>query len=224
MDVAAARRVAQPGWLNVKTVLGLLLFAAAFAGGQRILTQAAETTPAVAVVRDIPQDATLGPDDVRIVDVNLPQDLLGRYAQTIEAIEGSVITRPLRAGELVPIGWVSDDPARPYERSMTIPVAPEHAVGGDLAAGDRVDVFATFDSGDVRARTIPLARGVEVLSVVTAGGLVDEEAAVGVTVSVERNLATSLAFAVRAGEVDLAKVNAAVGEEIGGPVRAEDFQ
>jgi Flp pilus assembly protein CpaB len=224
MDVAVARRVSQPGWLNVKTVLGLLLFAAAFAGGQRILTTAAETSRVLAVTRDIPQDATLTEQDVRFVDVKLPSDLLGHYVSTVEAIDGAIMTRPLRAGELVPSGWVADEPARPLGRSMTIPVPPEHAVGGDLSAGDRVDVFATFDSGDVRARTIPLARGLEVTSVVTAGGLVADEAAVGVTVLVERSQATSLAFAIRAGEVDLAKVNAAVGEKVGQPARSEDFQ
>jgi Flp pilus assembly protein CpaB len=224
MDIAAARRVSQPGWLNVKTVLGVLLFAVAFAGGQRILTSAAQTTAVLAVVRDIPQDSTITSDDVRFVDVKLPSDLLGHYARSLEVVDGATVTRALRAGELLPTGWVANQPAYPMQRSMTIPVAPEHALGGELSPGDRVDVFATFDSGDVRARTIPLARGLEVTSVVTAGGLVDEEAAVGVTVLVDRSLATSLAFAVRAGEVDLAKVNGAVGKELGSPVRSEDFR
>lgn len=108
---------------------------------------------------------------------------------------------------------------------MTIPVTPEHAVGGRLRAGDRVDVYATFDSGDDRARTSLLVRGVEVLDVVETGGLVaGEESVVGLTVAVTPSEAARLAFAIRTAELDVALVAGAAGDEGSGTVTAEDFR
>jgi Flp pilus assembly protein CpaB len=89
---------------------------------------------------------------------------------------------------------------------MTIPVSPEHAVGGALRPGDTVDVFVSYNPGDLRAITKLVLDDAQIVDLVTAGGLVvGEKAVVGVTVSVDRDAAKEVAFAIRNGEIDLAR-------------------
>ncbi len=139
-------------------------------------------------------------------------------------LEGAILTRAVGAGELIAADWISSTESA-ASRSMTIPVAPEHAVGGDLRPGDRIDVYATFDPGDIRAKTSLLLRGAEVLEVVTAGGLtLGEDALVGITVAISPEDSARVAFAVRTAEIDIVRVVGAVGTTGTETVRAEDFE
>ncbi|MPZ69243.1 MAG: hypothetical protein GEU71_06890 [Actinobacteria bacterium] len=224
MDVAVTRRHARGSWVNVRTALGLILFCAALIAGQRMLEGAQTTVPVWSTVRDLPQDHVLGPGDIELVEAKLPASVLTRYVPAEQAIVGSILTRAVGVGELIAADWVSaaDSGA---SRSMTIPVAPEHAVGGDLRPGDRIDVYATFDPGDIRAKTSLLLRGAEVLQVVTAGGLtLGDEALVGVTVGISPEDSARVAFAVRTAEIDIVRVVGAVGTVGTETVRAEDFE
>lgn len=207
MDVAVARRLARPAWLNVRTVLGLLLFAVAIMGGQRVLAGAEHTVEVWVAARDLAQDTRLSAADLEVADVRLTPDLLDRYATAADSLEGDWVMRPVGAGELISTRWTAPA-ATPGGSSMSIPVAPEHAVGGALHAGDRIDVYATYDPGDSRARTSAVVRDAAVLSVVTAGGLVvDEESLVGVTIRVDSAEAARIAFAIRTAEIDVVRLD-----------------
>lgn len=224
MDVPEARRASAPSWLNARTMLGLFLFCAAVLGGQRLIESSSSTTLVWAAARDLPQDATLTSQDLRPVEVRLPAEQLSQYVASSSALDGSILSRALLEGELIHSGWLVDTQTQGQGRSMTIPVAPEHAVGGDLRAGDRVDIYATFDPGDARARTTLLARDIEIVDVVTAGGFaIEEEALVGVTVSVSPVEVTRLAFAIRTGEIDLVRITADAAAPATETVRAGDF-
>ncbi len=208
MQVAAARRVATPSWVNIRTVLGLLLFAAALLAGQKILARADVTVSIWAAARDLPRDTVLQDTDLQPVEVKLPGSVMSRYYSTERDLSGTVLAAPVRAGELVPAEWIEDGESAQAGRSMTVPVTSEHAVGDELRAGDRVDIFATFNPGDLRARTVQVARAVEVVDEVTTGGIVSgEDTTVGVTVAVTPLEARNLAYAIRTAELDLAKVH-----------------
>lgn len=224
MDVPYARRVSRPTWVNARTVGGVLLFCLAFLAGRQVLDAQRETVLVWAAAHDVPPDTVLGADDLRLVEARLPSPQLSHYVVGESSLEGMIVTRALRAGELIPGNWVAPAAPSGTDRTMTIPVAIEHANGGVLAPGDRIDVFATFDAGDPRARTQMLLRAVEVHDVVTAGGLVEDEAVVGVTVSVTAEEAGRLAFAIRTGDIDVARVIGAGGSGIPNAVRAEDFE
>lgn len=224
MDVPAAHRLAGPRWANLRTILGLTLFAGALFIGQGILEGAKTTVGVWTAARDLRQDETLGNGALVRAEVKLPPDVAAAYAGAAEDLEGAVLTRPVVAGELIPRAWIATGAAASAGRSMTIPVTPEHAVGGRLRPGDRVDVYATFDSGDVRARTSVLVRAVEVLDVVETGGLVvGEESVVGLTVAVTPSEAARLAFAIRTAELDVALVSGAADDAGETTVRSEDF-
>lgn len=224
MDVPAARRLETPIWLNGRTVLGLLLFCAAVLGGQRLIERSAATTLVWSAAHDLPQDALLSARDLKPVEIRLPDDLAARYMDSGISIEGSTITRAVLAGELIHSGWLSDAATGGEGRSITLPVTPEHAVGGDLRSGDRVDIYATFDPGDARARTTLLARDVQIIEVVTAGGFaLEEEALVGLTVSVSPDEAARLAFAIRTAELDVVRITGDAASATTTTVRAGDF-
>lgn len=190
-----------------------MLFALAFLAGQRILQGAENTVEVWAAARDLPSDSELSQSDVEVVDVRMPADLLDRYISASSRVDGDVLTVPVRAGELIPQGWIASEAVAQRGRSMTIPVTPEHAVGGDLRPGDRLDVYATFDAQDIRARTTVVARSVPVLKTVSTGGIVTgEQATIGVTVSVTPQEASRLAYAIRAGEIDIARVDSRSGD------------
>lgn len=223
MDVPHAQRVARPTWINVRTVLGLLLFTLAFLAGLRVLQSADSTVAVWSASRDLAPHTTLGPGDLELVDVGLSGEMLSRYAAGAEPA-GAVLTRALRAGELIPAAALAEVPSATAARSMTIPVSPEHANGGRLQPGDRIDVVATFNAGDERARSVMLLSAAEVLDVVTTGGLVvNEQSAVGVTVAVSPEDAVRVAYAIRSAAIDIAKVTGEVGTVDPSPVTIGNF-
>jgi Flp pilus assembly protein CpaB len=217
MDVPAARQIIRPAWLNARTVFGLLLMLIAFAGGQRILADARTTVAYWSATRDLPRGAEVGADDLAITHVQLPHDVAARYVPASEVLDGMKLDRAVAAGELMPSAWLSRAATGPG-REMTIPVPPEHAVGGALGVGDTVDVYATFAPEGAEARTTLIARGIEVVGGVEAGGLVlNEEAKIGITVAVSPEEVTRLAFAIRTGELDVVRV---VGTDDRAPARS----
>lgn len=224
VDLPQARRLARAKWVNARTILGLVLFAMSLVIGRSVLEGARTTVQVWAAARDLRQDEPLTRADLIAAHVKLPSDVAASYAAADADLEGAVLLRPLLAGELIPAGWLSTGPAATTGRSMTIPVTPEHAVGGGLRPGDRVDVYATFEAGSDRVRTSLLVRDVSVLDVVEAGGLVaGEESVVGLTVAVSPAEAARLAFAIRTAELDIARV-AGPGTDPGPvTVTAEDF-
>lgn len=225
MDVARARRVGRPAWVNLRTVLGLLLFGVALLAGNRLLAVEAESQEIWVATRDLAEGTVLAPGDVEPAAVDLPARVAPAYAPATVPVLGDVLTRPLRAGELVSAGWLASSNDSGSARSITIPVEAAHAVGGALQPGDRVDVFVTFDPENVRARTLLVARAVEVQSVVkTSGVAFGETALVGLTLSVSPEQASRLAFAIRAGLIDIARVDgSATAASKTATVRAGDF-
>jgi Flp pilus assembly protein CpaB len=205
VDVPVARRLERPTWINVRTLLGLTLFIVALLAGQRILATGATTTPIWSAATNLPAGVPLDPGDLVSTAVNLPADVTARYAGTNSDLTGLVLTRAIGAGELIPADAIAQA-AGADQVEMTIPVSPEHAVGGALRAGDTVDVFVSYNPGDLRAITKLVLDDAQIIDLVTAGGLVvGEKAVVGVTVSVDRDAAKEVAFAIRNGEIDLAR-------------------
>ena len=225
MDVPVAGRLARPAWVNLRSLLGALLFLLAFAGGQKILNEAKETTTVWTAARDLAVNTPLRRDDFKLAEVRLPDFLRSRYATGARDLAGRYLARPVAAGELVPTGWLVSAATRERGSAISIPVTPDHAVGGYLGPGDRIDVLATFDAADVRARTETILAAAEVLDVVRAGGLVTgDEAPVGVLVAVSPPEASRLAFAIRSAEIDIVRLDGGRGSRAGTMIRAEEFE
>ncbi len=112
---------------------------------------------------------------------------------------GRIVSAPLAAGDLV-VESLLNLPAAPSElRSFSIPVAPAHAVGGDVSVGDIVDVIATVDGV---ARYVAI--GAPVLSVPST----ERRGLAGpgdffVVVAVDADTALILAGAIESSAIDL---------------------
>lgn len=222
MDVAVRSRLDRPAWINIRTVTGLLIFALAFTAGQRMLATSKTTTTVWAAARDLPTGTVVGPDDLVPAEARLDASTGGIYLDGGTTVVGSVVTRPLSRGELIPASSLA--PEGVDGRVITVPVAPEHAVGGELAPGDRVDIIATFQADGRRARSLVVARAVEITSTVTMGGLVGGEGdLLGVTVLVDPADAPRLAFAARVAEIDVVKIVGAGSEMTPEAVTGRDF-
>jgi Flp pilus assembly protein CpaB len=224
VDVPQARHVVRPAWINLRTVLGVLLFSVAFLAGQRLLTSAQDDVSVWTAATDLASGTSLGPGQLEMAEVRLSPDLMNRYVSAGSDVDGYVLNRPVAAGELIPSDALVEA-GGVTGHSMTVPVTPEHANGGALHPGDRVVVYASLDVGEPTARTIPVAQEVEVLDVVTVGGLVaDEQQIAAVTVAVSEEDAGRLTFAARNGELDIVLVTGGAKPADGAAtVRAEDF-
>lgn len=222
MEVAVARRQAKASWLNGRTVLGVALFAVSLMAGQRMLAGADDMRTAWVAARDLPSETVLTPGDLEPIEVRIGGGAAA-YPSSPASLEGHILTRPVAAGELIPSTSVTSSASG--ARAITVPVTPDHAVGGALSAGDKVDVFATFGSGDVRAQTSLLLRSAEVTDVVRTGaiGLSGADSIIGVTVLIDEGDAARVAFAIRTGEIDIVKVLGGGDSGSGEPVSAEDF-
>lgn len=224
MDVAVARRVERPGWLNLRTVLGGVLFGIAFFSGWQVIAAADAGYRVWAAGADLPSGTRLRGADLQLVEVGLAPEQLAHYVSGNVRLEGATLLQPVRAGHLLASTWVADADLAGTWRVITIPIAADHAVGGALRRGDRVDVFASVDAGRRGARTTLLVGGAEIEDLVRAGGLVmGEDSLAGVTVRVSPEDAARLAFAIRTAEIDVARVEGEGTETSLAPIRGTDL-
>ena len=92
---------------------------------------------------------------------------------------------------------------------MSIPIDAEHAVGGDLGAGDRIDLILVGDDGPEYVMS-----GAEVLSVSADGEL--GALSVGdfyLVVAVDREQALGVAAAIRDGRIEVVRSTGIVESE-----------
>lgn len=83
------------------------------------------------------------------------------FASTSQLIDG-VMLGPVAEGEVIQRSAVLQDTSQQRLRQFSFPVDRERALNGDLRAGERVDILATFGSGS-EATTTVLARNALIL-------------------------------------------------------------
>lgn len=207
MRIAEARPLgSRPDWLNLRTTLGLVLFLMSLLAGSAVLRSAEAGVAVWAAGRDLPEGESLSTSDLEIVTVRLPDEQLASYLGSATPLDGPVLLRPLRQGELVPAAWVTDDDVG-SSRSIAVPLTADHAVGGALKPGDRVDVFATLRSPRGVAKTTLLIGDAQVEGLLRSDEMVmGGDTFAGITLSVPPDDAAKLAFAVRTADIDVVKV------------------
>jgi len=144
--------------------------------------RAADHRVEVAVAaRDLRPDAVLTADDIQwtrvAIDSGIERTLIRR--SDVDRVVGSVASARIRPGDLISRRILVRSSGPHRLRSLGIPVTPEHAVGGDVQTGDRIDVLGTDADHaglvvanlrvlDVRHRSSALGGGDEKLTVVVA--------------------------------------------------------
>jgi Flp pilus assembly protein CpaB len=140
--------------------------------------------------------------------VQAPERLLRTFVrpQHIRSLSGDIATSTIGSGEAIVRRQFRPRAARDGLRSMSIPIDPARAVGGRLAAGDRVDVLNAFD------REVSIIVGdAEVLAVDAKGrgGIGETSSPFTVTIAVDARQSQLLAAAIADGEISIARTTGA---------------
>ena len=184
--------------------VGVLLVAVSVLGGLRLSGANSSNISVVSFARSFASGHQLEMGDLIVRSVSVDSDVESTLIRSTEQrrIIGRVLARSVQGGGLV----VKSDLGHTdgSVREITVPVTPEHALGGDVVPGEIVDVLATFDGGGDTARTILVSSRAEVVSAVRpeqvfggAGGVT------ALTLAVPNDDAMFIVFAMRTGEIDI---------------------
>jgi hypothetical protein len=209
-----ANRLATPGWLDARLVLGVLLVLVSVVVGARVLSSADRSQTVWGAKHDLAPGAQLGADDLIRIRVRLFGDDTKRYISGRgPGPVGYLLRRGVGAGELLPfqaLGKPGDDV---QFRHVTVPVERGH-LPPDLAEDSQVDVYVSPERkagatpaapSDVAPRLV--VRNVTVLqrprvSSFAGGGTSDE----AVVLLVRPADVTLLLAAMSEGRIDLVGV------------------
>ncbi len=108
----------------------------------------------VVVASDLAPGERIGPGDLRLEPIDLPDDVAGQAFASTDGLVGGVAIGPLASGQLLQAGDLlgpnaGQPPDDPAWREVSFLVPDDHALGGRLRSGERVDLIATYeDAGD----------------------------------------------------------------------------
>lgn len=202
------------GWRPSAThVLIAVVVILAFVLNLLVLQDRSATTFVAIAERPLTVGALFDPDDVRLAPVDASfEGIASLVTETqLEDYEGWVVARSVGADAAVAIGDLAAPGVESGLRSMSLPVPVEHAAGGSLVAGDRVDVVSV-----VEGVAQFIATGLEVVSVSETGaGTIGSVTSHHVVVAVEAEDALRLAEALDADSMELLRSTGAT--ELGEP-------
>lgn len=196
--------------VDVRLAVGVVLVAVSVAGGLRLAALGDDTVAVVVAARDLPANHVVTDGDLTTVRIQASDAVLDPLVAggRIASLEGRVLLGPVAEGGLVDRRFVGSA-ARP-EREITIPITPEHALGGALRTGERVDVLASFGKGTGDARTLTVVTGAEVVATVREEGFLGHDGKLSaLTLAVPPDDVVFLAFASRNGELDVVRATGA---------------
>jgi len=205
----ARRRIGRP--LSAAHILIAVVVILAFVLNLLVLEDRGATTLVAVAGEPLAAGKALERSDLRLVPIE--SDFEGVEALVTEAelarLEGWVLSRAVPAGGLLDTSALVQPGSNSGLRSMSLPVPIEHAAGGTLVAGDRVDVISVVDA---TARFV--ATDLEVISVSESpSNAIGSISAYHIVVSVEAGEALELAQALDAGSVEIVRSTGA--EDIG---------
>jgi hypothetical protein len=225
-DQTVARRIIRTRHLpGSRALVGALLVTvaavgifAAYAGADgrpqgRYVVARAAVAPGTALTRE----------HVTVETGDVPAALAGRLYSSLEEVEGAVTLAPLVPGDVVqpsallPVTVDGDGngagatPAREF----SFAVERERAVNGDLRAGERVDVLATYGTGE-GATTVVVTRDALVAEVDEGTTSIGSTGTIVMTIAVDRpDDVLALAHAVDTAAVTVVRATRVVGDTDG---------
>jgi Flp pilus assembly protein CpaB len=191
--------------LDRRTLIGIALAVIA-AAGVFLLTQPPERSPILVAGADLPSGVPLPglPLEIREVDVG------DGLVSADHDISDLVLASPIRAGEPLLASLLEPTARMESPDAIAVTLDTGHAAQGDLMPGDLVDVYATFsdmEPGTARYVTERIADDVLVIAATADEDGFGAGGEARILLAVDDDLATALVFAIRAGEVDLVRVD-----------------
>lgn len=165
-------------------------------------------------VADVPISAgsSLSVESVRMVPVSAEFEGLPSLIEesTLPAFAGWIVDRAMSEGELIEASSLAEPSAASGLRTMSLPVPVEHAAGGSIISGDRVDVIAVVDGA--ASYVVADVEVVAVSETVSGLGGAGEHHLV---LAVSSDQALALAAALEAGPIDVVRSTGAPGVNVG---------
>jgi Flp pilus assembly protein CpaB len=209
---ALPRAVARTRRIDLRVVLGLLLFVVGILATSGLIRQAQQRTPVLVATRTLEPGHTIQEGDLRAAEVGLGPGVASVPAEELELVEGQVLAAPVEEGQVVTSGAVSAGPSvSTGQVALSVGVTPQHAAGGSLRSGDRVQLLATEDPDRPTARTSVLLSDVEVVAVTPEQGPAADPL-LTVTLAVDSDDAAAVAQAANSGVLDLGLLPAGESE------------
>jgi Flp pilus assembly protein CpaB len=191
-------------------LVGVLLVVAALAGYWSVYSATTERTPVLVAAHDLQAGTVVRPSDLRTAELAGDAATMAALVpeRELESVLGRELASPVAQGAPLARAAVAPAGAGPAAFTLVVPVL--RALGGELRAGDRVTVLATFDGGAGGARARAIARGLRVLTVgAPPEGLDRASASIAVTVALpDPSVAAGLALANTEGKIDLLREGA----------------
>lgn len=162
--------------------------------------------------RPVTAGEALAPSDLRFIPVDADFEAVHTLIAEpgVSSYEGWVLRRSVGEGELVERANLIEPGAQPGLRSMSVPVSIEHAVGGTLSTGDRIDVISVDDG--LAAYVVV---DVEVLGVSEDDGSFGAAGDYHVVVAVDADQALALAAAIDSASLEVVRSTGAVPHDQG---------
>jgi Flp pilus assembly protein CpaB len=173
-----------------------------------VLRQREGETVVLVAAHEIRAGETVRASDFGTARATLAPDVLATVAQVDDRrrLEGRIAGTTIADGELVTPRTLRRRAAPHGLRAMSIPIDPARAVGGRLAAGDRVDVLF---AGRVAVSIIVADAPVLAVDARDRGGIGESSSPFTVTIGVTARQSQLVAAAVADGEVSLARTTGA---------------
>jgi Flp pilus assembly protein CpaB len=172
--------------------------------------------PVAVAARDIRPGDVITAADVRVERVRAGASMLATivHGSGSRGLRGQIAVTGIAAHALIPRRAVRPRAARGGLRAMSIPLDPSVAVGGRLAAGDRVDVLDA-DRGSAAI----IVAGAEVLGVDSgrSGGIGQASSSFTLTVAVDAPQSVLVAGAIADGHVSVTRTTGATRATVGRP-------
>lgn len=165
-------------------------------------------------VANTPLDAgmTVDPGDVRFVTIDAGFEGLASLVEedAWTSVSGWVLTRSVPQGGVIALDALTRPLGGDGLRSMSVPVAREHAAGGMLEIGDVVDVISVGAGGAAYVVT-----GVELVGVAAESGGIGSVGGYFVVLAVDGTQALDLASAIDSGSLEVIRSSGALPIEDG---------
>lgn len=197
------RAVARSRRIDLRVVVGLLLFLAGILATSGIIRQANERSTVLVAAANLEAGHALQPGDLQVAEIGLGAGVASIDADELDALSGRVLAGPVESGQILsPSTIAAGPPLDADEVAISVAVPPAHAVGGTLQSGNRVAVLATREPERALARTTVLLSGVRVIAVLHPEGA-GADPSLTVTLAVSTDDAAAIAQAANSGVIDL---------------------
>ena len=192
-------------------LLMLLAAVLAFATNLVVLRDHDETRAVVVAAVDLPAGRPVESAHLLAVEVDVDDAVYSKLIPWTQAaaLVGQVTSHPIGEGVLVGMTDFRDPSGPAGLRSMSVPIDAEHAVGGEVAAGDRIDLILVGDDGP--RYVLASAEVLAVSSVGELGALASGDFYIVVAVDAEQALL--VAEAIQDGRIEIVRSTGAIPVE-----------